>query len=85
MEEVEECRAGRRRWGRRDRSADSDPVGEKIDIPIEQAKLWASFGSSQRVETFEGAGHLLFFEAPEAVGRTGSFLANDRPMRKAAG
>jgi len=31
--------------------------------------------STTEIETFEGAGHLLFFEAPKAVGRLGSFLA----------
>jgi pimeloyl-ACP methyl ester carboxylesterase len=51
-------------WGTKDRI-----------IPIEQAKLWASLIPASEVETFEGAGHLLFFEAPEAVGRLGSFLA----------
>jgi pimeloyl-ACP methyl ester carboxylesterase len=53
-------------------------------IPIEQAKVWASLIPGSEVETFEGAGHLLFFEAPEAVGRLESFLADDRPVRKAA-
>jgi pimeloyl-ACP methyl ester carboxylesterase len=61
-------------WGTKDRI-----------IPIEQAKVWASLISTSEIETFEGAGHLLFFEAPEAVSRLESFLANDRPMRKAAG
>jgi pimeloyl-ACP methyl ester carboxylesterase len=60
-------------WGTKDRI-----------IPIEQARVWASLISTSEIETFEGAGHLLFFEAPEAVGRLESFLANDRPMRKAA-
>src|SRR5258708_31351254 len=53
-------------------------------IPIEQAKVWASLIPGSEVETFEGAGHLLFFEAPEAVGRLESFFADDRPVRKAA-
>src|ERR1700716_3961754 len=53
-------------------------------IPIEQAKVWASLIPTSEIETFEGAGHLLFFEAPEAVSRLESFLCNDRPMRKAA-
>jgi pimeloyl-ACP methyl ester carboxylesterase len=53
-------------------------------IPIEQAKVWASLVPGSEVEKFEGAGHLLFFEAPEAVGRLESFLADDRPVRKAA-
>src|SRR3977135_2511710 len=48
-------------WGTKDRI-----------IPIEQAKVWASLISTSEVDTFEGAGHLLFFEAPEAVGRLGS-------------
>ena len=60
-------------WGTKDRI-----------IPIEQAKIWASLISTSEVETFEGAGHLLFFEAPKAVGRLESFLADDRPVRKAA-
>jgi pimeloyl-ACP methyl ester carboxylesterase len=60
-------------WGSKDRI-----------IPIEQAKVWASLIPASEVETFEGAGHLLFFEAAEAVGRLESFLANDTPMRKAA-
>jgi pimeloyl-ACP methyl ester carboxylesterase len=54
-------------------------------IPIEQAKVWSSLISASEIATFEGAGHLLFFEAPEAVGRLESFLADERPMRKAAG
>jgi pimeloyl-ACP methyl ester carboxylesterase len=61
-------------WGTKDRI-----------IPIEQAKIWASLISTSEIATFEGAGHLLFFEAPKAVSRLESFLANDRPMRKAAG
>ena len=60
-------------WGTKDRI-----------IPIEQAKVWASLISTSVIETFEGAGHLLFFEAPKAVSRLESFLANDRPVRKAA-
>jgi pimeloyl-ACP methyl ester carboxylesterase len=60
-------------WGTKDRI-----------IPIEQAKVWASLISTSEIETFEGAGHLLFFEAPEAVSRLESFFGNDRPMRKAA-
>jgi pimeloyl-ACP methyl ester carboxylesterase len=60
-------------WGTKDRI-----------IPIEQAKVWASLIPACAIETFEGAGHLLFFEAPEAVGRLESFLADDRPVRKAA-
>jgi pimeloyl-ACP methyl ester carboxylesterase len=60
-------------WGAKDRI-----------IPIEQAKVWASLISTSEIETFEGAGHLLFFEAPNSVSRLESFLANDRPMRKAA-
>ena len=51
-------------WGTKDRI-----------IPIEQAKVWASLISTSEIETFEGAGHSLFFEAPEPVGRLGSFLA----------
>ena len=43
--------------------------------PVEQAKVWTSLISTSEIETFEGAGHLLFFEAPKAVGRLGSFLA----------
>jgi len=43
--------------------------------PVEQAKVWTSLISTGEIETFEGAGHLLFFEAPKAVGRLGSFLA----------
>src|SRR5258708_7060954 len=58
-------------WGTKDRI-----------IPIEQAKIWASLISTSEVETFEGAGHLLFFEAAEAVGRLESFLADDPPRRK---
>jgi pimeloyl-ACP methyl ester carboxylesterase len=60
-------------WGTRDRI-----------IPIEQAKVWASLISTSEVDTFEGAGHLLFFEAPAAVSRLEAFLADDRPLRKAA-
>ena len=51
-------------WGTKDRI-----------IPIEQSKAWASLIPTSEIETFEGTGHLLFFEAPEAVGRLGSFLA----------
>jgi pimeloyl-ACP methyl ester carboxylesterase len=60
-------------WGTKDRI-----------IPIEQAKVWASLVANSEIETFEGAGHLLFFEAPEAVARLESFLADDAPTRKAA-
>ena len=51
-------------WGTKDRIT-----------PVEQAKVWTSLISTSEIETFEGAGHLLFFEAPKAVGRLGSFLA----------
>ena len=60
-------------WGTKDRI-----------IPIEQAKVWASLISTSEVDIFEGAGHLLFFEAPAAVSRLEAFLADDRPLRKAA-
>jgi pimeloyl-ACP methyl ester carboxylesterase len=50
-------------WGTKDRI-----------IPIEQANVWASLISTSEIETFEGAGHLLFFEAPEAVSQLASFL-----------
>ena len=50
-------------WGTKDRI-----------IPIEQAKVWASLISTSEIETFEGAGHLLFFEAPEALSQLASFL-----------
>ena len=50
-------------WGTKDRI-----------IPIEQANVWTSLISTSEIETFEGAGHLLFFEAPEAVSQLASFL-----------
>ncbi|HEX9383865.1 MAG TPA: alpha/beta hydrolase [Gemmatimonadaceae bacterium] len=47
-------------WGTKDRIT-----------PVEQAKVWTSLISTSEIETFEGAGHLLFFEAPKAVDRLG--------------
>jgi pimeloyl-ACP methyl ester carboxylesterase len=59
-------------------------TGDRI-TPIEQARLWASLISNSQIETFEGAGHLLFFEAPGAVSRIETFLADEHPVRRAAG
>jgi pimeloyl-ACP methyl ester carboxylesterase len=62
-------------WGEHDRI-----------IPIEQAKVWAARLVNSEVATFAGAGHLLFFEAPTAVARLGSFFDSDEtPRRQAAG
>jgi pimeloyl-ACP methyl ester carboxylesterase len=61
-------------WGTKDRI-----------IPVEQARFWGSLISNSEIEKYEGAGHLLFFEAPNAVSRLQSFFVDDRPMRKAAG
>jgi pimeloyl-ACP methyl ester carboxylesterase len=55
-------------------------------IPIEQAKVWASRLANSEVATFEGAGHLLFFEAPKAVDRLQAFFEQEEALRrKAAG
>jgi pimeloyl-ACP methyl ester carboxylesterase len=61
-------------WGEHDRV-----------IPVEQAGFWAARLANSEVATFAGAGHLLFFEAPEAVARLQSFFEHDEaPRRKAA-
>jgi pimeloyl-ACP methyl ester carboxylesterase len=51
-------------WGTKDRI-----------IPFEQSKVWTSLISTSEIETFEWAGHLLFFEAPKVVNQLASFLA----------
>jgi pimeloyl-ACP methyl ester carboxylesterase len=54
-------------------------------IPVEQARIWAARLPNSEVATFEGVGHLLFFEKPEAVARLQSFFEHDKaPRRKAA-
>jgi pimeloyl-ACP methyl ester carboxylesterase len=61
-------------WGEQDRI-----------IPIEQAKYWSARLQQCEVATFEGAGHLLLFEAPKAVTRLAAFFdAPAEPLRKAA-
>ena len=60
-------------WGEHDRI-----------IPIEQAKVWAARLVNSEVATFAGAGHLLFFEAPAAVARLGSFFDSEETLRHQA-
>jgi pimeloyl-ACP methyl ester carboxylesterase len=61
-------------WGDKDRV-----------IPVEQSNAWASCLPNSEIATFEGCGHLLFFEAPSAVDRLESFLGDPRELlRKAA-
>jgi pimeloyl-ACP methyl ester carboxylesterase len=50
-------------WGAKDRV-----------IPVEQARHWADRLDSAEVATFDGAGHLLFWEAPGAVERLPAFF-----------
>jgi pimeloyl-ACP methyl ester carboxylesterase len=54
-------------------------------IPVEQANFWTQRLTSSEVALFEGAGHLLFFEAPVAVARLKAFF-NEReiPRRQSA-
>jgi pimeloyl-ACP methyl ester carboxylesterase len=52
-------------------------------IPVEQAEIWARRLPSSEVALFEGAGHLLFFEAPMAVTRVKTFLDEpETPARR---
>jgi pimeloyl-ACP methyl ester carboxylesterase len=61
-------------WGEQDRI-----------IPVEQARVWAGRLAHSEIATFANAGHLLFFEKPEAVTRLQSFFEGDEaPLRKAA-
>jgi pimeloyl-ACP methyl ester carboxylesterase len=60
-------------WGEQDRV-----------IPVQQAEIWAARLPNSEVATFQGAGHLLFFETPDAVARLQSFFEHDEaPRRKA--
>src|SRR6202012_682063 len=43
-------------------------------IPVEQASYWSKRLTSSEVALFEGAGHLIFFEAPAAVARVKAFF-----------
>jgi pimeloyl-ACP methyl ester carboxylesterase len=61
-------------WGNKDRV-----------IPIEQAKAWATCLPDSEIATFDGTGHLLFFEAPSAVARLQSFFdEREETAKKAA-
>jgi pimeloyl-ACP methyl ester carboxylesterase len=61
-------------WGDKDRV-----------IPVQQSKVWASCLPNSEIATFEGCGHLLFFEAPSAVDRLESFFGEPGELlRKAA-
>ena len=62
-------------WGEQDRI-----------IPVAQATRWAERLPHSEIALFEGAGHLLFFEAPKAVTRLQAFLdGSEAPRRQAAG
>jgi pimeloyl-ACP methyl ester carboxylesterase len=43
-------------------------------IPVEQSGHWTALLRNSQAATFEGAGHLLFLEAPQAIDRTIAFL-----------
>jgi pimeloyl-ACP methyl ester carboxylesterase len=61
-------------WGSKDRV-----------IPVEQANAWAACLPNSEIATFDGCGHLLFFEAPGAVARVGSFFdGREQQPRKVA-
>jgi pimeloyl-ACP methyl ester carboxylesterase len=54
-------------------------------IPVEQASYWSKRLTSGEVALFEGAGHLIFFEAPAAVDRVKAFFAErEIPRRQSA-
>jgi pimeloyl-ACP methyl ester carboxylesterase len=60
-------------WGAQDRI-----------IPVEQAAHWARHIRGSEISLLEGAGHLLFFEAPDAVRRLAAFLDAHDTVRKQA-
>jgi pimeloyl-ACP methyl ester carboxylesterase len=54
-------------------------------IPAEQANYWSKQLTSSEVALFEGAGHLVFFEAPDAVARVKAFFTErESPRRQSA-
>lgn len=53
-------------WGQQDRV-----------LPVQQARHWADrLAGEPEIETFDGAGHLLFAERPAAVARVEAFFGN---------
>lgn len=60
-------------WGTQDRI-----------IPLEQAAHWARHIRGSKVSLLEGTGHLLFFEAPDAVKRLDAFFGERDMVGKQA-
>jgi pimeloyl-ACP methyl ester carboxylesterase len=60
-------------WGTQDRI-----------IPVEQAAHWARHIRGSEISLMDGAGHLLFFEAPDAVTRLAAFFDGREGFRKQA-
>jgi pimeloyl-ACP methyl ester carboxylesterase len=62
-------------WGEQDRI-----------VPVKQANYWNERLPHSEIQLFEGAGHLLFFEAPTAVTRLQDFFdGSAAPRRQATG